>query len=331
MKKVFSILLELVLTVSLSVCGNASASATNDAIAATVEPVQNVEVDEGLLDVTVTIPADFLDSTQTQADYDAGAVEGGYKYAALHDDGSVTYVMSKKQHKDLLAQVADALDSEIAEMLTSSDYPNFVSIDHNEDFTEFRIVSKTNALGPTESLSPFTFYMYSMMYNVYAGNNNANCHIEFVNEDSGEVFSAMDSSEMQSVMAGLDETEPAALERDLSEGDYEEMGPGTVSVSTPGGTSVNGNVPVLYADSDSLLIQIGLNAWNFNGGALSYVYIDGILNTKEQLANTQTVLSLSDNALSEGIHTVEVVQYENDDPSAEMTVYKSMQYEVKLK
>ena len=100
-------------------------------------------------------------------------------------------------------------------------------------------------------------------------------------------------------------------------------------VSTPGGTSENGNVPVLYADANSLVIQIGLSAWDFNGGSLSFVYVDGVLNTKEQLANTQTTLSLSGEAISAGVHTVEVVQYENDDPTASMTVYKSMQYEVK--
>ncbi len=129
----------------------------------------------------------------------------------------------------------------------------------------------------------------------------------------------------------LENTEVAPSERDLPESDYEEKGSGTIYVSTPGGTSEKGSIPVLYADANSWLIQIGLNASDFNGSSLSFIYIDGILNTKEQLANTQTSLTLSGNALTKGIHTVEVVQYENDDPNAAMTVYKSMQYEVKTK
>jgi len=76
-------------------------------------------------------------------------------------------------------------------------------------------------------------------------------------------------------------------------------------------------------------MQIGLEAWEFNGGALSYVYIDGMLTDKMQLADTQTSLDLEDDQLTTGIHTVEVVQYVDDDPAADMTVYKAMQYEVK--
>ena len=119
------------------------------------------------------------------------------------------------------------------------------------------------------------------------------------------------------------------IEKDLPEGVYEELGEGTAYVSTAGGTSENGNVPVIYAEPDIIVMQIGLNAWDFNGNALSFVYIDGMLIDKMQLADTQTSLNLQQNQLTDGLHKVEVVQYENDDPSAAMITYKAMQYEVK--
>lgn len=122
--------------------------------------------------------------------------------------------------------------------------------------------------------------------------------------------------------------EPVVIERDLPEGAYAELGEGTVYVSTAGGTSEDGNIPVIYAEKDSVK-QIGLNAWDFNGGALSYVYVDGMLIEKEQLANSQITLTLESAQLTEGIHTVEVVQYANDEPGSEMIAYKSMQYQVK--
>ena len=125
------------------------------------------------------------------------------------------------------------------------------------------------------------------------------------------------------------ETEPAKIERDLPEGDYAEMGEGTVYVATAGGTSEDGNIPVIYVANDTIMTQIGLDAWDFNGGALSFIYIDGMLVGKEQLADTQTTLTLSEGQLAVGVHTVEVVQYTNDDPSAEMTTYRSMRYEIK--
>lgn len=125
------------------------------------------------------------------------------------------------------------------------------------------------------------------------------------------------------------ETPAVTSNRDLPEGDYQEMGEGTVYVVTPAGTSEDGNVPVIYAEEDVWVMQIGLEAWGFNGGALSYVYVDGMLADKMQLSDSQTSLDLADDKLAAGIHTVEVLQYVDDDPAADMTVYKSMQYEVK--
>lgn len=335
MKKSLIIILTIVLMFCLCSCGGTTAATPEKPSGSVSEQSpaqeQSVEVDEGLFEVSVTVPAEFLDANKTQADYDAAAAEAGYKSATLNEDGSVTYVMTKKQHRELLVQMAETIDSALTEMVGSNDYPNFVSISHNDNFTEFTVVSKSTSLDFNESFSVLAFYMYSGMYNAFAGEEIENCHIDFVNEASGQVFDSADSSEMQSAMADFGAPEATTVERDLPEGNYEEKGPGTVYVSTPGGTSENGNIPVLYADANSWLIQIGLNAWDFNGGALSFVYVDGILNTKEQLANTQTSLSLSGDALSVGIHTVEVVQYENDDPSAAMTVYKSMQYEIKAK
>ena len=54
-------------------------------------------------------------------------------------------------------------------------------------------------------------------------------------------------------------------------------------------------------------------------------------NTKEQLADTQTTLGLTGNELSEGVHVVEVVQFEGDDPAGEILSYRSTSYEVKDK
>lgn len=118
-------------------------------------------------------------------------------------------------------------------------------------------------------------------------------------------------------------------ERDLPEGNYAEVGEGTVYISTPGGTSEDGNIPVVYTEK-VILMQIGLNAFNFNGSALSFIYVDGVLLDKQQLANTQTSITLGSQEGAEGIHTVEVVQYDNDDPSSKMIAYRSMQYEIKI-
>lgn len=65
---------------------------------------------------------------------------------------------------------------------------------------------------------------------------------------------------------------------------------------------------------DTLLNQIGLSSENFDGSKLSYIYIDGMLNTKEQLGEmSQITMDLEKDALKNGEHKVEIVQYDNDE------------------
>lgn len=126
-------------------------------------------------------------------------------------------------------------------------------------------------------------------------------------------------------------TEQETIEKDLPDGDYSEIGSGTMYISTSGGTSENGNIPVIFADSDAALIQIEVDTESFDGSKLSFVYIDGMLGSKEQLADSQQSLDLTGNALLTGVHKIEVVQYSTDDPSGEMITYKTASYEIKEK
>lgn len=118
-------------------------------------------------------------------------------------------------------------------------------------------------------------------------------------------------------------------EKDFS-GDYTDTGAGTIEVITPSGSSADGTVPLIMIEPNTLLDSIGLNAWEFDGSKISYIYVDGMLQSKEQLADTQTSVELRGDMLAEGEHSVEVVQYDNDDPSGNVVTYKSAAYEIKL-
>lgn len=126
--------------------------------------------------------------------------------------------------------------------------------------------------------------------------------------------------------------EEVSSKKDIPDGLDKEIGNGTVVLSTVGGTTENGNTPTVFVGQDTLLDQISLSAENFDGSKLSYVYIDGMLNTKEQLGEmTQTTITVQDNSLKEGKHKVEVVQYDNDEQTGTPITYKVVNYEVKNK
>ncbi|EAF0864359.1 hypothetical protein CFF26_14550 [Listeria monocytogenes] len=110
-----------------------------------------------------------------------------------------------------------------------------------------------------------------------------------------------------------------------------ELGQGKIILKTESGSSEDGNVPFMYKDDDLLTPYIGFEAWEFDGSKLTYIYIDDGLNSKEQLANTQTSLDLTTSDYETGVHEVKAVQFDNDKETGKIITYKTAKYEVKDK
>ena len=126
----------------------------------------------------------------------------------------------------------------------------------------------------------------------------------------------------------IPESEPAET---IPEGEYSDIGSGTMYVSTPAGTSEDGNIPVLYVDDDTFYDSIGLDVWEFDGSKLSYIYINRVLKTTEQLADTQTYIDLERNDLKPGVYKVEVLQFDSDTSTGTVVTYKTASFEIKSK
>ena len=159
-----------------------------------LEAIGAVEVEKNLFDVELTIPSDFIGDT-TQEELDTLASEKGYKSITLNSDGSATYVMTKSQHKDMIAEMATTINDALAEMIGSEDYPNFTEVKANDNFTEFTITTKSTELDFAESFSTLVFYMYGGMYNIFNGTPVENVSVTFINADSGEVISTANSAD----------------------------------------------------------------------------------------------------------------------------------------
>ena len=103
-----------------------------------------------------------------------------------------------------------------------------------------------------------------------------------------------------------------------------DVGPGTMYLSTAGGTSENGNVPQVASTPDMQVMQISLN-YEGGDGTVAQVYVDGEevdnINASEQLV---TSINLSGDMLAEGEHMVEVVAMDGD----EILIHKTARYEI---
>lgn len=195
--KILIALLSASLALNITACsgGEKSTNSETETSETTTED-DKIEVDENLLTVELTIPADYVGET-TQEELDATAKENDFKSITLNEDGSATYVMTKGQHKKMMSEMESEINTALSEMIGSEDYPNFTNIKANSDFTEFTITTTSAELNFNESFSTIVFYTYGGMYNAFNGTTVDNIHVDFVNADSGEIISSADSSEAE--------------------------------------------------------------------------------------------------------------------------------------
>lgn len=172
-----------------------STSETSDGMEE-LESLGDIDVDKNLFDVVITMPADLVGET-TQKELDQQAAESGVHSITLNEDGSATYVMSKEQHKKLLEDTRQSIQTSLDEMVGSEDYPNITSIVANDDFTSFTVTTTSTEVSFTEAFSVIGLYMYGGIYGIFSGETPDNIHVDFVNADTGEIIDSSDSQDME--------------------------------------------------------------------------------------------------------------------------------------
>ena len=120
----------------------------------------------GLFNVALTIPAEYVEGT-TQKELNKQAKEGTFKSATLNKDGSVTYVMSKSQHKEMLNTLKDSIADELNKIPNSTDYPNVTKVEANDDYTKFTVTTASTELSFEEQFLSIQLYIYGGMYNAF--------------------------------------------------------------------------------------------------------------------------------------------------------------------
>jgi hypothetical protein len=213
MKRLVALTAAAALALSLAACSTAPSTADTPAetpaptAAPTTEPdislqeaadaistAEQIEVDDNLFDVTLTLPADYA-SDITAEEIAQQVADGKVHTGVLNDDGSVTYTMSKAQHAALLESIAAELRSTLDDMIGSTDYPNLTAIETNDDFTDFTVYTTTQpgAMGLSDEMSVLIYYTCGKMYGIVSGQEPDNIHVDILNAESGELVSAHDS------------------------------------------------------------------------------------------------------------------------------------------
>lgn len=218
MKKILALILALALCLSLCACG------ADEAPAASVQekeespaPVEQeeagdesagvVEVEEKLFDVVINIPASFFEEESAE-EIMANAEEQGIKKCEIHDDGSVTYTMSKQRHGELMEEFyADAEESFASMLEGEGAVASFVDIQHNENLSEIN-VTVNDQYTVWDMFNGFAFYILGAYYQIFDGADpdTVDVVVNFIDE-SGAV---KDSMSYREFMDNSAETDAAA-------------------------------------------------------------------------------------------------------------------------
>lgn len=149
---------------------------------------QGIEVDKGLLDVELTLPADFFEG-ETPEEIEAAAKEKGVKEVKVNEDGTVYYRMSKSAHKKMMKEMEQGVISAVDDLVNGEDYESFKEISYNKDFTEFDVTVNAETFENSfDSFGLFGLAYVSMIYSAFDGKSSEDLKttVNIIDEKTGE-------------------------------------------------------------------------------------------------------------------------------------------------
>lgn len=174
----------------------APSESPSEATAEDLEAVGDIEVDNGLLTVTVTVPADLAEGA-TQADIDKAIADGEMLDGRINDDGSATYVMSSSQHEAIL----DGFRASVDEIVTEEQKTNpglYEEVTYNDEMTEFTVVvADRQKYAQSMSMLSLGLVFGGSFYQIFYGVPEAdqNVVINYVDAATGDTFDTYNARE----------------------------------------------------------------------------------------------------------------------------------------
>ncbi|WP_298825325.1 hypothetical protein [uncultured Planococcus sp.] len=154
------------------------------------EEGEGVNVDKGLFNVEVTIPPSFFEAEEDLEQVGAEAEAENVEEATVNDDGSITYKMSKAQHKEMLNEFAGNIESAKNEIPESGDYPSIQAVEASSNYDNFTVQVDYEAFENSfDGIATLTLGIAGSYYQLLDGADSDNYEVTIDIEDAetGEV------------------------------------------------------------------------------------------------------------------------------------------------
>lgn len=207
MKKSLLLIALLLLVGSVLVaCGeeNSSTSTTGDTVGneGDATPVDtpddntknnSVEVNKGLLNVEITLPASFFEG-EDMNQVIANAKEEGISDVKVNDDGSVVYKMPKSVHDKMINEMRESVLESVSDIVNSGDFPSIKDVTYNRSFSEFTLIVDKGAYENSfDGFAVFGIGIMGLYYQAFDGvspdKNKVKINVEDIT--TGEVFNSI--------------------------------------------------------------------------------------------------------------------------------------------
>ncbi len=155
-----------------------------------LEAIGDIEVDRGLLSVEITIPASLAGEADIDGLVSNFSAEGiDVSDARRNPDGSITYKMSRGDHRRLLASLRESFVEGFEEV--PDDFPSVRSITFNDDLTRFRMTVDRPAF--ENSFDGFVVFLPLFAAGIYAAFDGRDpegmrIEIDYVDAATGQVY-----------------------------------------------------------------------------------------------------------------------------------------------
>ncbi|MEY7998942.1 hypothetical protein AB8U03_01795 [Clostridium sp. Mt-5] len=109
-----------------------------------------------------------------------------------------------------------------------------------------------------------------------------------------------------------------------------DMGPGKFYISSSSNTFKDGNIPIINIKKNTSSQKVEIVPSEFNNKYLSYIFIDGIFNSRKQLSNNKTNIELKGNDIKAGKHKIDIIQFNNNKTTDTVLTHKISYYYINI-
>lgn len=148
--------------------------------------LEKVVVEKGFDTVSITIPPEMVANNDSW--------EGSIP-PVLNDDGSQTLIMTCSEYDDFLFILRESMNEDLRAMSEDESY-GFVSIEANEDFSEYSITTAGGELGIADIFGVFGLLINSAVYSVFSGVSFDTVSFTIIDSNTGSVVTSFTNADL---------------------------------------------------------------------------------------------------------------------------------------